>query len=128
MWLYLYVLIVNNFGFLNPIITVVYKSTAMYSSWWRQVTALACHSNEMHLEYKCCLIKLVLLKMIKCDLLYWMYLTWIDCSPLSNTLRDEVLLQVDYKLVEETNENNVKVQISLLVTIFPIIVLSCLVL
>ena len=31
MWLYLYVIIVNKFGYLIPIITVVYKSTAMYT-------------------------------------------------------------------------------------------------
>ena len=32
MWLYLYVIIVNKFGYLNPVIKVVYKSTAMYFS------------------------------------------------------------------------------------------------
>ena len=32
MWLYLYVIIVNKFGYLNPVIKVVYKSTATFKN------------------------------------------------------------------------------------------------
>ena len=41
MWLYLYVIIVNKFGYLNPVIKVVYTSTAMYFGILKTVIILA---------------------------------------------------------------------------------------